>query len=301
MFDQLFSFSCCLLVKIVNNNVRYLRLLQRFDCTSNSSALVCSSLTCLFVCFLFVNLSVNLSVCLSEYVCLFVCLSICLCVRVCLSVCLSVCLCMCVCMYACVSVCLFVCLCVCLCVCLSVCASVYLSVRVSVCVCLPVCLCVCPCLSICLSVSVCLSVCLPVGVIRPDEISVDLSSSSPPSSPHMDRVAFKNTIKSAPRGSGCGPSGWRYEHIQAIFEDDKSADLLYVMCNHIALGKVPYKIIPLLSGSTLIALPKSNGDVRPIAIGEVFRRVTARTICQQKSAVFLHTSLQYNMVSQRLG
>ena len=165
--------------------------------------------------------------------------------------------------------------------------------------------------------SVCLSVCLsapetdevleklkskhPVGVIRPVEISFDLSFSSPPSSPHMDRVAFKNTIKSVPRGSGCGPSGCRYEHIQAIFEDDKSADLLYVMCNHIALGKVPSKIIPLLSGSRRIALPKSNGDVRPIAIGEVFRRVTARTICKQQSAVFLHTSLQYNMVSQRLG
>ena len=101
----------------------------------------------------------------------------------------------------------------------------------------------------------------------------------------MDRVAFKNTIKSAPRGSGCGNSGWRYEHIQAIFEDDKSADLLYRMCNYIALGKVPSKIIPLLSGSRLIALAKGNGDVRPIAIGEVFRRVTARTICKQKSAV----------------
>ena len=126
----------------------------------------------------------------------------------------------------------------------------------------------------------------PVGVIRPDEISFDLSSSSPPSSPHMDRVAFKNTIKSAPRGSGCGPSGWRYEHIQAIFEDDKSTDLLYTMCNHIALGKVRSKIIPLLSGSRLIALPKSNGDVRPITIGEVFRQVTARTICKQQSAVF---------------
>ena len=99
----------------------------------------------------------------------------------------------------------------------------------------------------------------------------------------MDSVALKNTIKSAPRG--CGPSGWRYEHIQAIFEDEKSADLLYMMCNHIALGKVPSKIIPLLLGSRLIALPKSHGDVRPIAVREVFRRVTAGTICKQKSAV----------------
>ena len=34
-----------------------------------------------------------------------------------------------------------------------------------------------------------------------------------------------------------------------------------------------------LSSSRLIALPKSNGDVRPIAIGEVFHRASARAIC----------------------
>ena len=32
----------------------------------------------------------------------------------------------------------------------------------------------------------------------------------------------------------------------------------------------------------LIALRKSNGDVRPIAIGETLRRVTAKAICLQK-------------------
>ena len=171
-------------------------------------------------------------------------------------------------------------LCVCQSVCLSICPSLCLSICLSIClsvhpyVHLSVCLSACPsvCLSICLSIH--LTDCLSVRLF----ICLSVHTSV--------RVAFKNTIKSATRGSGCGPSGWRYEHIQAIFKDDKSADLLYMMCNHIALGKVPSKIIPLLAGSRLIALPKSNGDVRPIAIGEVFRRVTARTICKQKSAVF---------------
>ena len=31
----------------------------------------------------------------------------------------------------------------------------------------------------------------------------------------------------------------------------------------------------------LIALPKSSGDVRPIAIGKVFRQITAKMICSQ--------------------
>ena len=51
-----------------------------------------------------------------------------------------------------------------------------------------------------------------------------------------------------------------------------TSDLLYLVCNNIASGEIPSKIIPLLSASTLIALPKHGSDV----IGEVFRRLTAK-------------------------
>ncbi|XP_062499650.1 uncharacterized protein LOC134176971 [Corticium candelabrum] len=52
------------------------------------------------------------------------------------------------------------------------------------------------------------------------------------------------------------------------------------------LGDVPPNVVPLLSASKLIAIPKHGNDVRPIAVGEVFRRLTAKTICQQKSPEF---------------
>ena len=65
-----------------------------------------------------------------------------------------------------------------------------------------------------------------------------------------------------------------------------TSDLLYLMCNNIASGEIPSKIIPLLSASTLIALPKHGSDVRLIAIREVFRQLTAKAICQQKSLDF---------------
>ena len=42
----------------------------------------------------------------------------------------------------------------------------------------------------------------------------------------------------------------------------------------------------VIGASRLIALPKSGSDVRPIAVGEVFRRLTAKVICHQKSSEF---------------
>ena len=49
----------------------------------------------------------------------------------------------------------------------------------------------------------------------------------------------------------------------------------------IAAGKLPKSACELLSTAQLTALPKSSGDVRPIAIGEVLQRITTKTICCQ--------------------
>ena len=49
----------------------------------------------------------------------------------------------------------------------------------------------------------------------------------------------------------------------------------------IATGSLPDPISHLLSSARLIALPKQNGDVRPIAVGDVLQRLTARYLCCQ--------------------
>ena len=61
---------------------------------------------------------------------------------------------------------------------------------------------------------------------------------------------------------------------------------LHSVCALIAEDNVPPNIIPSLSASRLIALPKANGDVRPIAIWETIRRITARAICLQEQSSF---------------
>ena len=63
-------------------------------------------------------------------------------------------------------------------------------------------------------------------------------------------------------------------------------DSLHSVCALIADGNVPPNIIPLLSASRLIALPKTNGDVRPIAIEETLRRITAKAMCLQERLSF---------------
>ena len=97
---------------------------------------------------------------------------------------------------------------------------------------------------------------------------------------------FFSTLSKLPRGSGSGPSGWKYEHFKALASKTGTAHNFLSLCNFVATGSIPDDIVKLLSASRLIALPKANGDVRPIAVGECLRRLTAKVICQQKKESF---------------
>ena len=106
-----------------------------------------------------------------------------------------------------------------------------------------------------------------------------------------------NLVKRLPKGSSAGPSGWRYEHIWALSDSLITSHHLHAVCAAIASGSLPISIWPLLSSSRLIALSKANGDVQPIAIGETWRRVTARAICFQERKEFADyfTPLQHGV------
>ena len=103
---------------------------------------------------------------------------------------------------------------------------------------------------------------------------------------NLTRSILFDVIRRSPRGSGTGPSGWRFEHLKVLIENDFTADCLFSACTAIAHGILPEIATKLLSSSRLIAIPKPNGDVRPIAIGECIRRVTSRAICVQMKNSF---------------
>ena len=110
----------------------------------------------------------------------------------------------------------------------------------------------------------------------------------------LSRLEFFKTLRNTPKGSGCGPSGWKYEHLKALVSRSTTAECLFSVCDLIAQGKIPTAIHEVISSSRLIASPKENGDARPIAIGECLWRLTAKVICIQKSHSIRIFS-QYNM------
>jgi hypothetical protein len=61
-------------------------------------------------------------------------------------------------------------------------------------------------------------------------------------------------------------------------------DQLTAVVNLLVQGHACSSIMPLLAGAGLVALPKPSKGVRPIAIGELLRRLTAKCLMHEVRA-----------------
>ena len=94
------------------------------------------------------------------------------------------------------------------------------------------------------------------------------------SAKHLEEV-----VKKSRGGSGPGADGWRFEHFRILQQDDRPASLLLQVCNLFLNGSIPTAAATAFASARLIALRKGKSDVRPIAVGNVFRRLVAKLAC----------------------
>jgi hypothetical protein len=98
---------------------------------------------------------------------------------------------------------------------------------------------------------------------------------------------LETALWKAPRGSAPGVDGWRFEHFWDCLRVTSTAvdpaavrltDALLALVNQAQQGKLPAWSYDLMAGANLVALRKGNADVRPIAMGCVFRKLVSRCL-----------------------
>ncbi|CAI7908502.1 unnamed protein product, partial [Closterium sp. NIES-54] len=98
--------------------------------------------------------------------------------------------------------------------------------------------------------------------------------------PSLTTDILARAIHTAARASAAGPSGWVTEHLRDTFLTEPSClSLLLEVFNQWVAGQVPERARPWLAASNLVGFSKPNGDVPPVAIGEVLPRILARALC----------------------
>lgn len=88
-------------------------------------------------------------------------------------------------------------------------------------------------------------------------------------------------LRSFPADTAPGPSGLRVQHLREATVAGEADLLLQHLASVVGLlaqGQACPAAAAAFAGARLIALPKPNGGVRPIAIGETLRRLTAKCL-----------------------
>jgi hypothetical protein len=107
-------------------------------------------------------------------------------------------------------------------------------------------------------------------------------------------LAIKKAILSFPNGSAGGPDGLRPQLLKDLLlgaPDDHPLLIAITELTNLQLrGHTPSSVRSTLFGAKLLAIRKKTGGIRPIAVGYVWRRLTAKVACshvKESSSVLL--------------
>ena len=125
--------------------------------------------------------------------------------------------------------------------------------------------------------------------------------------PEVDKGMLRSIIRKTKLTVRPGLDKLRYEHVKTLagysvepaYDEDRFCELLAQVLTIILRGQTPPVISALLSDNELIALPKSDTDIRPIGIGSTLRKLAALVVMNRlQSFNKKHFSyLQYGMKS----
>jgi hypothetical protein len=104
----------------------------------------------------------------------------------------------------------------------------------------------------------------------------------PPKPLVISEDVIKKMIHTFPSGSSPGPMGLRGEHLRASIKPHLQVNLLETLAkfvNVLIAGEINPVLAPFLAGASLSALEKKDGGIRPLACGNLLRRLASKCIC----------------------
>ena len=97
------------------------------------------------------------------------------------------------------------------------------------------------------------------------------------------------------------PSGMTSEHMFPLLESEDDMGAFARFASFLARGDIPPFALEGIRRGRMSALRKANGRVRGIVVGDVLRRLVARTIAQQNGVAVERATSPYSSMHWRPG
>ena len=100
----------------------------------------------------------------------------------------------------------------------------------------------------------------------------------------LDEGLFVQSLRSSRRGAAAGPSGMTADHLQPVLDTGRDTTLLFRFASVLARGQAPVAAVEGVRMGRITALQKPNGGIRGIVVGDILRRLIARTMAKQMAS-----------------
>ena len=134
---------------------------------------------------------------------------------------------------------------------------------------------------------------IPTEKLHPDGEPFDLDYI--PGQLNCSSSEVESKLKEFPLGSSGGPSGWRGSHSKEMLKATPSSGssnphFCPHFCTRIANGSYSEECMAVITAAGLVPVGKPCGGLRPIAVGDVFRRLAGKLLMESvvaKTAEYL--------------
>ena len=100
----------------------------------------------------------------------------------------------------------------------------------------------------------------------------------------LDEGLFVQSLRSSRRGAAAGPSGMTAVHQQPVLDTARYTSLFFQLATVLARAQAPAAAVEGVRMGRITALKKPNGGIREIVVGDILRRLVARTMAKQMAA-----------------